>query len=107
MAQSTFLAGCAASLRSQAIKDGKHWVLNGTKAWATNAGTADLMMIMVRTDTRGQFQFSGLAPGEYRLLATFEYQSPSQAEFDGARAVSIKIEESRDLQQDLTLFVAR
>src|SRR3989454_5130109 len=42
----------AASLRSQAAKDGKHWVLNGTKAWATNAGTADLMMIMVRTDTR-------------------------------------------------------
>ena len=41
----------AASLRSQAIKDGKHWVLNGAKAWATNAGTADLMMIMVRTDT--------------------------------------------------------
>ncbi len=40
----------AASLRSQANKDGKHWVLNGTKAWATNAGTADLMMIMVRTD---------------------------------------------------------
>jgi alkylation response protein AidB-like acyl-CoA dehydrogenase len=41
----------AASLRSQATKDGKDWVLNGTKAWATNAGTADLMMIMVRTDT--------------------------------------------------------
>jgi alkylation response protein AidB-like acyl-CoA dehydrogenase len=40
----------AASLRAQAIKDGKDWVLNGTKAWATNAGTADLMMIMVRTD---------------------------------------------------------
>src|SRR2546425_4107395 len=40
----------AASLRSQAAKDGKDWVLNGTKAWATNAGTADLMMIMVRTD---------------------------------------------------------
>src|SRR5882762_4613735 len=40
----------AASLRSQATKDGKDWVLNGTKAWATNAGTADLMMVMVRTD---------------------------------------------------------
>ena len=40
----------AASLRAQAIRDGGHWVLNGTKAWATNAGTADLMMIMVRTD---------------------------------------------------------
>src|SRR5439155_16108587 len=41
----------AASLRSQATKDEKHWVVNGTKAWATNAGKADLMMIMVRTDT--------------------------------------------------------
>src|SRR5204862_4131805 len=41
----------AASLRSQAVRDGKDWVLNGAKAWATNAGTADLMMIMVRTDT--------------------------------------------------------
>jgi alkylation response protein AidB-like acyl-CoA dehydrogenase len=40
----------AASLRAQAVRDGKEWVLNGTKAWATNAGTADLMMIMVRTD---------------------------------------------------------
>src|SRR5437762_11956350 len=26
----------AASLRAQAIEDGNHWVLNGTKAWATN-----------------------------------------------------------------------
>src|SRR6059058_1281859 len=40
----------AASLRAQAIRDGNHWVVNGTKAWATNSGTADLMMIMVRTD---------------------------------------------------------
>ena len=62
---------------------------------------------VVRTDTRGQYQFSGLAPGEYRLLATFEYQSPTAAEFDLARAVTIKIEEARDLQKDLNLFVAR
>ena len=40
----------AASLSAQATRDGKDWVLNGAKAWATNAGTADLMMIMVRTD---------------------------------------------------------
>jgi len=62
---------------------------------------------MVRTDTRGQYQFSGLAPGEYRLVATFEYQSPTAAEFDLGRAVTIKIEEARDLQKDLDLFVAR
>jgi alkylation response protein AidB-like acyl-CoA dehydrogenase len=28
-------------------------VLNGAKAWASNAGTADVMMIMVRTDAPG------------------------------------------------------
>src|SRR5947207_13367662 len=42
----------AASLAAQATKDGKNWVLNGAKAWATNSGTADLMMSMVRTDER-------------------------------------------------------
>ncbi|HET8713729.1 MAG TPA: acyl-CoA dehydrogenase family protein [Gemmatimonadales bacterium] len=41
----------AASLRAQAVRDGAGWVLNGAKAWATNAGTAHLMMIMARTDT--------------------------------------------------------
>ncbi len=44
----------AASLRAQAVRDrkggGDGWVLSGTKAWATNGSTADLMMIMVRTD---------------------------------------------------------
>ncbi len=43
-----------ASMRAQATRDGDGWVLTGTKAWATNGGTADLMMIMVRTDTPEQ-----------------------------------------------------
>jgi alkylation response protein AidB-like acyl-CoA dehydrogenase len=40
-----------ASMRAQAVQDGEGWVLNGMKAWATNGGTADLMMVMVRTDS--------------------------------------------------------
>jgi alkylation response protein AidB-like acyl-CoA dehydrogenase len=43
-----------ARMHAQAVRDGSGWVLNGMKAWATNAGTADLMMIMVRTDTPEQ-----------------------------------------------------
>jgi alkylation response protein AidB-like acyl-CoA dehydrogenase len=43
----------AASLAAQAVRAGDGWMLNGSKAWATNAGTADLMMIMVRTDAPG------------------------------------------------------
>lgn len=62
---------------------------------------------ITRTDSRGQYQFTGLAPGQYRLLGTFEYQSPDSAEMDAAAAITIKIEEAKDLQQDLELYVAR
>jgi alkylation response protein AidB-like acyl-CoA dehydrogenase len=40
-----------ASMRAQAVRTDGGWVLSGLKAWATNGGTADLMMVMVRTDT--------------------------------------------------------
>ena len=42
-----------AGMHAQAVRDGAGWVLNGAKAWATNGGTADLMMVMVRTDAAG------------------------------------------------------
>ena len=40
----------AASLRTQAVRDGDHWVLNGTKAWVTNGDTAEVILVMARTD---------------------------------------------------------
>ncbi len=40
-----------AGMRAQAERDGTGWVVNGMKAWATNGGTADVMMVMVRTDS--------------------------------------------------------
>src|SRR2546429_159424 len=40
----------AASLSARALLAGDQWVLSGTKAWATNGGTADVMMVMLRTD---------------------------------------------------------
>jgi alkylation response protein AidB-like acyl-CoA dehydrogenase len=41
----------AASLRAQAVRDGDHWVLNGTKSWVTNGNTADVIIVMARTDS--------------------------------------------------------
>lgn len=41
----------ASSLRTQAVRDGDGWVLSGEKAWVTNGDVADLLVIMVRTDT--------------------------------------------------------
>jgi alkylation response protein AidB-like acyl-CoA dehydrogenase len=43
----------AASLRARAVRRGEEWVLNGTKAWVSNGGTADVILAMVRTDTEG------------------------------------------------------
>src|SRR2546430_14573314 len=40
----------AAALRRRAVRDGDAWVLSGAKAWATNGGTADLMMVMARSE---------------------------------------------------------
>src|SRR6184192_457647 len=60
MARGELLAGFALSeresgsdavaLRARAVRDGDRWVLSGTKAWATNGATADLMMVMARTE---------------------------------------------------------
>ncbi|MEG3116965.1 acyl-CoA dehydrogenase family protein [Salinicola sp. 4072] len=40
----------AASLRTTAIRDGDHYILNGTKRFITNGPEADLFTVMARTD---------------------------------------------------------
>jgi alkylation response protein AidB-like acyl-CoA dehydrogenase len=43
----------AASLATRAERDGDHYVLNGSKAFISGAGTSDLYVCMVRTGGRG------------------------------------------------------
>jgi alkylation response protein AidB-like acyl-CoA dehydrogenase len=44
----------AASMRTRAVLDGDHWVLNGTKSWITNAGVSTYYTVMAVTDpTKG------------------------------------------------------
>ncbi len=40
----------AAALRTTAVRDGDHYVLNGTKAWITNAPHADYFLVYAVTD---------------------------------------------------------
>ena len=40
----------AGSLTTKAIRDGDHYVMNGTKRYITNANKADLFTVMARTD---------------------------------------------------------
>jgi alkylation response protein AidB-like acyl-CoA dehydrogenase len=41
----------AASLRTQAVRDGDGWRLDGTKAWVSHGSEAGVLLCMARTDT--------------------------------------------------------
>lgn len=43
----------AAGLRTTAKRDGDHWVLNGSKAFISGAGTSDVYVVMARTGGDG------------------------------------------------------
>ena len=40
----------AANLRTQGIRDGDDWVINGEKAWITNTDKADILAVYLQTD---------------------------------------------------------
>ncbi len=40
----------AAALKTRAIKDGNHWILNGTKRFITNGSLAEILVVMAITD---------------------------------------------------------
>ena len=60
---------------------------------------------ITRTDVHGQYHFSGLAPGNYRVLSSFEYLTVDSATMAQPAAKSVVVENTHDVQQDLDLFV--
>jgi alkylation response protein AidB-like acyl-CoA dehydrogenase len=50
----------AAALRTRAVRDGDHYVLNGQKQFISGAGTSDLYVVMVRTGGEGPGGISAL-----------------------------------------------
>src|SRR5690349_14494281 len=43
----------SASLATHAVRDGDHWVLNGTKSWISAGAHAGVILAMARTDSPG------------------------------------------------------
>jgi hypothetical protein len=60
-----------------------------------------------RADMRGNYTFVGLAPGAYRLVSTFEYHSPNTGDIDAMTPRVFQVEEGRDQQQDLDVYIIR
>ncbi|MBZ5578985.1 MAG: carboxypeptidase-like regulatory domain-containing protein [Acidobacteriia bacterium] len=61
---------------------------------------------VARADARGQYRFTDLAPGTYRLLTSFDFEPPD-APFDASGVRTLRVDEARDLAQDLQLSDTR
>jgi protocatechuate 3,4-dioxygenase beta subunit len=62
---------------------------------------------ILRTDMNGGYRFTGLAPGSYRLLATFDYRTPDAQVMELPVVKTAKMDEGRDAIQDLDQYVVR
>jgi hypothetical protein len=60
-----------------------------------------------RTSPGGEYRFTGLAPGQYRLMSSFEFAAPDDGQMTAARAAEVSVRESEEREQNLELFVLR
>lgn len=56
-----------------------------------------------RTDMNGNYRFDSVAPGDYRVLSTFEYAAPKPEIFEAYGARAIRVEKATDQALDLDL----
>lgn len=84
----------AAALRTRAVRDGDSWVLNGTKAFISGGGAADLYVAMVRTGEEGPGGIScivvekdspGLSFGAQEAKLGWKSQPTAQVNFTDCR----------------------
>ncbi|MBV9419682.1 MAG: isobutyryl-CoA dehydrogenase [Alphaproteobacteria bacterium] len=84
----------AASLKTKAVRDGDHYVLNGGKAFISGAGVSDLYVCMVRTGEDGPKGISclvvekgtaGLSFGKKERKMGWNSQPTAQVLFDNCR----------------------
>jgi alkylation response protein AidB-like acyl-CoA dehydrogenase len=84
----------AAALKTKAVKDGDHYVLNGSKAFISGAGVSDIYVCMVRTGEDGPKGISclviekgapGLSFGKKERKMGWNSQPTAQVIFDNCR----------------------
>ncbi len=84
----------AASLRARAVRDGDHYILNGSKAFISGGGVADVYLVMVRTGEPGPKGVScilvekntpGLSFGAQERKLGWKSQPTAQVNFSDCR----------------------
>ncbi len=90
----------AAALRTTAVRDGDHYVLNGAKAFISGAGTSDVYVVMVRTGGEGPKGIStivveagtpGLSFGANEKKMGWNAQPTAVVSFDDCRVPSANL----------------
>jgi hypothetical protein len=61
---------------------------------------------MVIADTEGKYHFEGLPPGDYRMLATYDFTEIDEAALDEGLAVTVHATDSQRTTADLPLWVS-
>jgi protocatechuate 3,4-dioxygenase beta subunit len=61
---------------------------------------------MTIADTDGKYQFTGLPPGDYRMLATYDFTEIDEASLDEGLALTIHADEGQRTSADLPLWVS-
>ena len=49
------------AIRTTAVRDGDHYVINGAKTWITNSGYGNTIALLVKTDPRAQPRHKGMS----------------------------------------------
>ncbi|SNZ07338.1 isobutyryl-CoA dehydrogenase [Cohaesibacter gelatinilyticus] len=84
----------AGALRTKAVRDGDHYVLNGSKAFISGGGVADVYVVMVRTGQDGPKGIScvvvekdtpGLSFGAQEVKLGWKSQPTAQVNFEDCR----------------------
>ncbi len=70
------------------------------------SGAGLIALRTTRTDLQGRYRFSGLPPGRYRVMSSFDFDRPSAEEMEATRADEVSLKEAGDTNHDLRLFVA-
>jgi alkylation response protein AidB-like acyl-CoA dehydrogenase len=88
----------AGSLQAQATRDGDDWIVSGEKLWVTNGASADVALLMVRTDSPGDRRGTrGI--GAFLVPTELEGWVPGKKErkmgLRGSETVAVSLEELR------------
>ena len=84
----------ASALRTKAVRDGEHWVLDGVKQFISGAGVSDVYVVMARSGAPGPRGISafvvekdtpGLSFGADEYKMGWNAQPTAQVVFDGVR----------------------